>query len=211
MTKSFNILCLFLATVLISVETSNTNVKSYLIKNIDEIVKMTVGIFYKKTPPEITDKPLESIVTFWCKYHREDQVIRTTINDPNIENKIDVTKPMYILLHGWTKSLNASLMQQTMRNLVLFMDVNVCGVDWSPFANQDYLSAANKFVFVVGDYVAKFIQYLLTIGFKFDDINLVGHSLGAHIVGYAGHLLQGQVGTIYGENSASFDVFLDLI
>lgn len=42
-------------------------------------------------------------------------------------------------------------------------------------------------------------------GLKVDDVHLIGHSLGAHIAGYAGAELQGQVGRISGLDPAKPD------
>ena len=36
------------------------------------------------------------------------------------------------------------------------------------------------------------------VGMQYDDVHIIGHSLGAHAAGYAGALLGGQIGRISG-------------
>lgn len=51
----------------------------------------------------------------------------------------------------------------------------------------------------IGHYYAKFLNYLLKIGAKASDIHLIGHSLGAHISGFAGRFIScGKVKRITG-------------
>lgn len=42
----------------------------------------------------------------------------------------------------------------------------------------------------VGTYVGQFLEFLISQGVKTSDVHLVGHSLGAHVAGYAGKELQ---------------------
>lgn len=83
-----------------------------------------------------------------------------------------------------------------------YQDVNICAVDWRKFAGQDYKSAMLK-VFRVGNTVVQMIRWLeLYRNVDRNDIILVGYSLGAHAVGYAGSRLNGQIGEIIGLDPA---------
>jgi len=60
-------------------------------------------------------------------------------------------------------------------------------VDWSEFsALYNYFSSAKKCA-VVGIIVGQFLNNLVKIEIeKADNIHIIGHSLGAHVSGYAG-------------------------
>lgn len=51
----------------------------------------------------------------------------------------------------------------------------------------------------VGEKVEQFIKWLYANGLKADDLTLVGHSLGAHVMGMAAYKLTPKVNNIVGE------------
>lgn len=68
-------------------------------------------------------------------------------------------------------------------------DLNVIIVDWGHGAGIPYTQATAN-TRVVGAYIAKLIQELSTVGPSLADFHIIGHSLGAHIAGYAGERLK---------------------
>ena len=52
---------------------------------------------------------------------------------------------------------------------------------------------------VVGMQVKLLIDLMVKKGMELDRIHLIGHSLGAHVSGYAGRDLGGKIGRISGE------------
>ncbi|RWS05201.1 pancreatic triacylglycerol lipase-like protein [Dinothrombium tinctorium] len=65
-------------------------------------------------------------------------------------------------------------------------DLNIIFVDWKGGNNLPYTQAASN-TRVVGAETALFIQFLMNqTGVTPDSIHLIGHSLGAHVAGYAG-------------------------
>lgn len=79
------------------------------------------------------------------------------------------------------------------------MDVNVCGVDWTPWAQEEYEPTVHETSFLIGEKTAKFIKYLVSLGANMDDVNCIGYSLGGQTCGHLGYLLEGQLAAIYGE------------
>lgn len=65
-------------------------------------------------------------------------------------------------------------------------DYNVILVDWRQIAGSLYVYASNL-VTKVGKHVAKMVDFLGTQGMKMEKTRLIGHSLGAHVVGLAGY------------------------
>lgn len=65
-------------------------------------------------------------------------------------------------------------------------DANVIVVDWGALANANYNTAAAG-VPNVGVYLGNFLVWLInTAGGNWNNVHLVGFSLGAHVVGNAG-------------------------
>lgn len=75
-------------------------------------------------------------------------------------------------------------------------DVNIISIDWAPGASSNYLKAtANSRL--AGAQVHRFLRFLVNKGhLNLDELRVVGHSIGAHVAGYAGQLLDGQIGHI---------------
>lgn len=142
---------------------------------------------------------IEEEVTFWCINRQTNKTIQTFIEDPDINFKIDVTKPVYIIIHGWLDNVNRTWVKNLENDLIKYQDVNVCSVDWSKLANYEYRYSAMEHVYTAGEFVAEFLNYLSSVGVSLDSVSLVGISLGAHIAGHVGMVLTGRVGVIYGK------------
>lgn len=65
-------------------------------------------------------------------------------------------------------------------------------------APPDYKKARDN-VEPVGNFLGKFIKFLLEQGSDYRRFHLIGFSLGAHIVGYAGKALNGILPRITGK------------
>ncbi|XP_076241015.1 phospholipase A1-like [Calliopsis andreniformis] len=103
------------------------------------------------------------------------------------------------VIHGFVAQANQSSIYDLTRALVQQEHVNVFSVNWDDAACNGGLSltdtlaynSAVKNVPTVGEDVAKFIVRLQQkFGVKIQDIVLFGHSLGAHIAGFAGKAVQ---------------------
>lgn len=80
------------------------------------------------------------------------------------------------------------------------LNYNIITMDWSAIGSGFYTNSAIK-TDEVGSTLAQFLDKLVEhTGLKPADIHLIGHSLGAHVVGSAGaHLKSGKVGRITGK------------
>ena len=77
-------------------------------------------------------------------------------------------------------------------------DFNVIVVDWSRISLGEYI-LASKQVKKIGRYVGSMIDFLETKGMDLSRTTLVGHSLGAHIMGLAGYFAKRTVNYIVGK------------
>lgn len=68
---------------------------------------------------------------------------------------------------------------------------NVCGVDWSDLANENYVKAALRSTHIAGRVVSNFVNYIsYAVGISPANVTIAGHSLGAHVAGFVGKDLQ---------------------
>ena len=77
-------------------------------------------------------------------------------------------------------------------------------VDWSSGADGGKFfnyAAATQNIRVVAKQLQLLLQQLQSeVGLQYDDVHIIGHSLGAHAAGYTGALLNGRIGRISGKN-----------
>lgn len=146
---------------------------------------------------QVENIPIEDDVTFWCLNRDTRKIYQTGLNDSEIEEKININKPVVFIIHGWLDNFYRNWMQEMMSEYIEHQDVNVCGVDWARLAIYEYRIAARQNVYEVGWYLAIFILFLEDLGVNLNDVTLVGHSLGAQIAGIAGDHLAGQLKAIY--------------
>lgn len=78
-------------------------------------------------------------------------------------------------------------MNPLIRSAILAVqDANVIVLDWRALANSLYVTAANG-VPGVGQFLGNFLTWLVnTTGTNWNNVHLIGFSLGAHVVGNAG-------------------------
>nr|AIY34737.1 lipase 8 [Lygus lineolaris] len=161
-----------------------------------------------QNPEELTDSTLDcNSVQFYL-------VTRTNANYGGVEACLQQTttlfngtfnesKPTKILVHGWRNSRKTEFTTNITDSYLNAMDVNVIQVDWSAIAEQDYITARLA-VPNVGKTVAAFIEKITKeLQVSLSDLQLVGHSLGAHIVGVSGYTFQNpKIGTVTGLDPA---------
>lgn len=74
-------------------------------------------------------------------------------------------------------------------------DATVILLGYNTISVCSYIRCVNEIVPAIGEYLAEFIELM---GFNLANVEFIGHSLGAHIAGMAGALLDGKLGKITG-------------
>lgn len=120
---------------------------------------------------------------------------------------LDTSAPLYVLTHGYLESARLKWMQKMVTSLLRSSPkAGVVTVDWARAAPPPYAQAVAN-IRLVGAATG----YLLHVLAEFCDVNLrsvhlIGHSLGAHLMGYAGQYVKTirdeQVGRITGLDPA---------
>ncbi|CAH2244753.1 jg5590 [Pararge aegeria aegeria] len=108
-----------------------------------------------------------------------------------------------VVTHGWRTGETVDWLQNTKNSLLREYDVNVITVDWYDLAKNEIYPLAAISTRYVGGRVAKLLGTLInTYGLKGQSIHLIGHSLGAHVMGYAGMLSTEKIFRITGLDPA---------
>lgn len=118
-----------------------------------------------------------------------------------MSSKIDATKPVMFVTHGWLSNAQAAWVQVTGQDAITFLDTNVCLVDWGQLAQYPYVVAVYK-TLIVSDYMTQFIRFLEGSGISLSGVTLTGHSLGAQISGQVGNNFGGKISKIFGLDPA---------
>ncbi|XP_061395386.1 uncharacterized protein LOC133330999 [Musca vetustissima] len=116
------------------------------------------------------------------------------------QSRFNPFQPTRILIHGWLGGATAGLYNTLIPELLSAPNVsyNVITVDWGKGAIADYITASYR-VKPVGKVLAKFIDFLhQESGMRFEDLQVIGFSMGAHVAGIAGkHLQTGRLKVLY--------------
>ncbi|XP_067401499.1 endothelial lipase isoform X2 [Emydura macquarii macquarii] len=118
--------------------------------------------------------------------------------------KFNLTAKSFFIIHGWTMS---GMFENWLGKLVAALqgrekDANVVVVDWLALAHQLYTDAVNH-TKVVGMDIARLLNWLQEKhNFLFENVHLIGYSLGAHVAGYVGNYAHGTIGRITGLDPA---------
>ncbi|CAH2049271.1 unnamed protein product, partial [Iphiclides podalirius] len=158
----------------------------------------------------IPSNTLSTIVNFYSNkyflYTRQSDLVpeRLIMNDVNsIESSnFNESNPTVVVVHGWTGNLRSGVNDALRSAFLSISDYNVIILDWSRVASKDYVTAVAA-VPRVGQRLGQFLTFLSSAtGVSLKSMHLIGHSLGAHVVGNAGRNLGGRVARITGLDPA---------
>ncbi|XP_074041810.1 uncharacterized protein [Leptinotarsa decemlineata] len=118
------------------------------------------------------------------------------------ETSFDVNKESVFFAHGWVNSYQSPACVEVRDAFLKTADVNVFIVDWSEIASLEY-GPAQQQVSIIGNLLGKdIVSFAASSGLDLNKTSMVGHSLGAHLVGVAGKVLGGKLKTIIGLDPA---------
>lgn len=103
-----------------------------------------------------------------------------------------------VIVHGWNNNGNTQMNPLIRSAFLAVQDVNVIVVDWHRLANSNYNTAAAG-VPDVGRALGNFLVWLINnAGGNWNQVHLIGFSLGAHVVGNAGRQAGGRPARVTG-------------
>ncbi|KAK0075277.1 hypothetical protein PV325_007129 [Microctonus aethiopoides] len=113
------------------------------------------------------------------------------------------TRPTKYILHGWGGNAGLPWIVKMCQSYLDVDDYNVIIVDYSPVSRLEY-TTATRYAPSVGKIIGQMLKFLNTEGsMSFSDVHMVGHSLGAHVSGFAGAAVFGDIDRITGVDPAS--------
>ncbi|XP_046396865.1 lipase member H-like [Ischnura elegans] len=121
-------------------------------------------------------------------------------------SSFDRQKPTVFVTHGFRSSDQTPCVNDIKNMYMGFHRVNLITVDWSRIASSINYFVVKRQTIPVGGVVAEFVHFLKVWGgVDLRNVHLVGHSLGAHVMGIAGKAFRNQprkVGRITGLDPA---------
>ncbi|XP_071852859.1 pancreatic triacylglycerol lipase-like [Apostichopus japonicus] len=139
-------------------------------------------------------QPEEIMTTFYVtsRYHPASIIIQRNETDKLSPIGINETDGIVIIIHGWGESCQKQWIQELSKAILTNVNKTMVLVDWYEGADElNYMKAVQN-IRVVGREVALLINSLTEEnGCNLSDVHIIGHSLGAHVAGYAGEFLQG--------------------
>ncbi|KAH8382420.1 hypothetical protein KR009_003385, partial [Drosophila setifemur] len=107
------------------------------------------------------------------------------------------------VIHGWTQKYSDDMNTRITRSWLSKGDYNIIVVDWARARSVDYASSVLA-VPGAGAKVGNMIKFLNEQhGMSLDSLEVIGHSLGAHVSGYAGKTVgEGRIHSIVGLDPA---------
>ncbi|KAG7310881.1 hypothetical protein JYU34_003713 [Plutella xylostella] len=123
----------------------------------------------------------------YTRRNRQNHQLLVNGNANSINNSNFVRgRPIKVIVHGWNNNGRSDVNTLVTAAFLDVQDCNVIVVDWSRLASGTYNSAANG-VPDIGRHLGNFLVWLVgQTGSNWNNVHLVGFSLGAHVVGNAG-------------------------
>lgn len=104
-----------------------------------------------------------------------------------------------VIVHGWKDNgvqkdfTHQAYWYEGVKQAYVSLGSNVVAVDWTAYNRMPYFPNSPTLVSHVAEVVAKFVDgWTRFCGISLNQVHLIGHSLGGHIVGLTGKLLYQQ-------------------
>ncbi|XP_071118191.1 pancreatic lipase-related protein 2-like [Haliotis cracherodii] len=160
-----------------------------------------------KRPSSFLPKSPQEIKTSFLLYTRanptSDKEETLSVSDPASFSKshYDPTHPTKFIVHGFTHNGHKQWIQNMKTELLKNAEMNVIIVDWGIGAALPYGQASAN-TRLVGAQVGQLMNYILNnTNSESVHFHIIGHSLGAHVAGYAGEIVK-DLGRISGLDPA---------
>ncbi|CAH1118944.1 unnamed protein product [Phaedon cochleariae] len=146
---------------------------------------------------------LEEIVSFTLYTREHPEGIKVESLE-DVADGFNATRKTKFITHGWMSSGSSETCMNIKEGFLNRSDVNVFIMDWSLVADVIVYPVPAAATRPISVYLAEFVNYLIEyVGVDPIDVHFVGHSLGAHISGFAGRQIRaGKIGRITGLDPA---------
>ncbi|KAL2097094.1 hypothetical protein ACEWY4_006301 [Coilia grayii] len=176
-----------------------------LIKSCEPLNTTTESVFYSNTTLYEDHSDIETRFSLRTSEEPDEDVCYLVIGKEATisECRFNASSQTFVIIHGWSVS---GLFESWVYKLVTALyerepSANVIVVDWLDRASQHYPTSAEN-TRLVGKDVARFVNWLEDLEYPLERLHLLGYSLGAHVAGVAGNLMNHKVNRITGLDPA---------
>uniref|UniRef100_A0A182Q1T9 Lipase domain-containing protein n=1 Tax=Anopheles farauti TaxID=69004 RepID=A0A182Q1T9_9DIPT len=142
-------------------------------------------------------RPIWEDVSVWC-FNRKSEKFRPTLNDVHDFGEVlRHNRSTALFVHGWLQR-KTQFADDVKRLALALTDRNYCLVDFETLAHVKLETFADELSPRIATYLAGFVQSLSAIGIPPEQVTLIGEGVTAHLVGHAGHILGGRLGSVIG-------------
>ncbi|CAJ1064025.1 lipase member H-like [Xyrichtys novacula] len=169
------------------------------------LLLITVHVCKAQDCDEFTDLDLShaiigtSLKTRLLLYTRENATCGKLLSHTNLtaNPKLNLSRPTTFVIHGYRPTGSPpAWLDKTVQLLLEREDLNLIVVDWNyGAANVNYFKAVEN-THKAADNLTAFIELMRKEGVSLSSIHMIGVSLGAHISGFVGANLMGDIGRI---------------
>nr|XP_034827052.1 pancreatic lipase-related protein 2-like [Maniola hyperantus] len=158
----------------------------YFVDDYGQNLVLNFSTIFKDTEDLIVGDAYFYLYTRNNEFEPETLVIPET-NAPIESKYLNKSKDIRILTHGWRTGEKAEWLQNIKQSFLRQYDINVITVDWYELSRNEIYPLAAVSTRYVGRRVATLLRALIrTYRLTGQSFHLIGHSLGAHVMGYAG-------------------------
>lgn len=209
--KSFIFLLFFVNFVFCEKPAADLNYSTETLEKLNQYTHSLKQSGTSFTTGNLSIEPEDVSLIVYTRAHPEGTEVQLTdANQLTSVSPFDINLKTVFFAHGWTETVEAESNRLVRTSHLQVEDVNVIIINWDKCATNEIYFASQKCVPEVGKYVGEFIETMSqTYGYSKADIKLVGHSLGAHIVGNMGKNTNGEIGIIVGLDPAGPFYFQD--
>lgn len=137
------------------------------------------------------------------KNPEQEQLLKPNDTRSITSSNFNPLNPTRFLVHGWNQDRQSDILVKVRNSYLSVGAFNVISVDWGKGASTINYITARYLVEPVGSVTSQMIDTLVqTSEVPLDSINVIGHSLGAHIAGVVGKRQNGRLNTIVGLDPA---------
>ncbi|XP_025831006.1 lipase member H-like [Agrilus planipennis] len=130
----------------------------------------------------------EEVVKFMFYNRKNNDKGGTTFllsNMTEVLGEIDNSKPLKLITHGWLSNGHTKTCQLIKNSYLKKDDMNVIVMDWSEISDTVWYYKPLSKTKDVASYYSKIVEKIVANGMDPKHIHLIGHSLGAHVSGFA--------------------------
>ncbi|XP_071784162.1 pancreatic lipase-related protein 2-like [Asterias amurensis] len=121
-------------------------------------------------------------------------------DDPDTFDSFHSYKKTIVIIHGWRTGFEDRYIMPLCHSFMKLGNYNIIMVSWPSYDN--YERSVMDIVLVAKELALLLEELHEHRGLQYEDVHMLGHSLGAHLAGYTGMFLNGQIGRISGLDPA---------